>query len=158
MTQLMDEMSSQKHLPEWLQAMCRGKINNAVAWNWRGRGYANTVRENAWKPFEKHQKIAGEEFERAYKINPLFPESASYLISISLTGHNEKSEDYWFERAIKGQADHMPAYENRLYSLLPQWGGSVEKMFEFTKRHVEKESNETQVSGVIVDFLSLIHI
>jgi len=156
LTQFMKDVSAQKHLPVWVRSMCRGKISREIAWNWRGSGYAGTVPKNAWKPFEQYQKIAAEEFERAHEVNPLFPESASCLIGISTTGHSEKSEDYWFEKAIEGQVDYMPAYRGRLFGLLPQWGGSVKEMFEFTKLHVDKDLNETQVPGVIVDFYDVV--
>jgi len=152
LTQFMKDISKQNHLPVWLKAMCRGRISSELAWRWRGNGYASTVSEDSWKPFEQYQKIAAEEFEKAHKANPLFPESAANLIGISMTGHNDKPEQYWFDKAIEGQVDYMSAYRSRLLSMLPQWGGSVQEMYDFAKLHADKEQYDTNVPMVLVQF------
>ena len=156
LTKFMKELAANKQLPTWLRATCRARICSELAWHWRGNGYANTVPKASWKPFEQYQKIAAEEYQRAYNANPLFPEPAARLIGISMTGHNDQSEDYWFEKAIEAEVDHMPAYRSKMISLLPQWGGSVQEMFEFAKLHADKEQYDTHVPMLLVDFRHMV--
>ena len=152
LVQFKKDVSNQKHLPKWLKSMCRGKFNNKIAWRYRGNGYPNSIAKKNWVRFEQYQEIAAEEFEKAYKANPMFPEAASELIGISMTGHSEQSEEYWFEKVMEAQVDYMPAYRRRLMSLLPQWGGSVQEMFDFAKLHAEKEQYDTGVPFVLIEF------
>ena len=137
-----ESFSQQTHLPGWIRAMVQARYNTRNAWRFRGGGMADTVTEKGWMKFAEHQKKAAGYFKKAHEINPLFPEAASEMIEICRTGYSDETEDEWFEKAIEADANYFPAYTGRLHGLTPQWGGSFEKMIEFSRKHALKKRTE----------------
>ena len=145
-----DAVVEQIHIPQWIRAMTRGRYYDSVAWRYRGSGLANTVSAENWKRFEDFETKAADFYRQAHEINPLFPEAATSLIQLTRTGYGDQTEEYWFEKAIQGQVDYLPAYDSVLMGLLPQWGGSFEKMIEFADRHASQSQYDTAVPYCLV--------
>ncbi len=146
-----DRVNRMEHLPKWLRLMASGQRHHWEAWRIRGSGWARDVKKENWKKFEEQDKIARKLFREAYELHPEFPESSSFLIAISRAGHDEEDVDYWFDKATSAQSDYMSAYNEMLFSLTPQWGGSVEQMIEFAELHADKEQYETYLPTIMLD-------
>ena len=147
---LSDEVWANEQLPVWFRAIVKGQANSELAWKWRGSGMPGDIDADHWKKFEEYQSQAAADLKRAHELNPHAPEAASLLIGVSMTGHEDESEQYWFEKAIDAQPDYLPAYDQFIFSLLPQWGGSTEKMYRFAESHAAKEAYETSVPYIMV--------
>ncbi len=145
-----DAVVEQIHVPQWIRAVTRGRYYGSLAWRYRGNGMADTVSEENRKRFEENETKSADFYRQALEINPMFPEAATSLISLVRTGHADQTEEYWFEQAIKGQVDYMSAYDSVLNGLLPQWGGSCEKMIEFADRQASKKQYDTMVPYCLV--------
>jgi hypothetical protein len=117
----------------WLKEMLRGALQNRIAWNYRGEGYANTVSpENAQK-FEEYQVKARAHYLKAWELRPDRAASASTMIEIVKCG-NGRPEDTvreWFDHAIAAEPHYYPAYYGYLWALRPRWGGSLGQMKAF---------------------------
>ena len=124
-------VKSSPQLPAWTKAMLLGKLHYQIGYHYRGTGFINTVSKENLEKLEKHCKIAEKHFIEAYRIQPQIPESAEALISIARLGYTEEDEVYWFEKATEYEPEHLQSYNERIVSLYPRWGGSVEEMVDF---------------------------
>ena len=140
-----DQLAKNKVVPDWLQNMINGKLENRMAWGFRGDGYANTVGRSQWELFNKHQTKAAGFWKKAYQICPTFPEPAAELMDVARNENTNETEVEWFEKAIAAQYDYPPAYRQRQFGLLPRWGGSHQEVMEFGKSCLEEGRFETRV-------------
>ncbi len=105
------------------------------AWDARGFAFASEVTNEQWKAFYDLLIKSREDIEAALKI---YPENR-YLLSMLLrletaNGLNDEAKEL-FARLIQKYPEYAPPYQIMLDRLKPQWGGSVEQMFEFTRRN-----------------------
>lgn len=147
--EFVDYVESSETLPKWFQSMALAEHYTSLAYYYRGTGYANTVTKEGWEKFEKNSKIAHKYFEEALKINPNYPEAAAGLMEISKRGYSDKTEEYWFKKAIEHEVDYMPVYTKRLLALRPRWGGSTEEMIKFATEHANKKEYETGIPFIL---------
>ncbi|QEG23343.1 hypothetical protein [Mariniblastus fucicola] len=108
-------------LPKWFQSMALAKYYYQLGYYYRGTGFANSVSEQGWAKLEENAKLAHKYFQEALEINPNYPESATGLMDVSRLGHSDKSEEFWFNKAIEHEVDYMAAYQLRLFGLMPRW-------------------------------------
>ena len=131
-------VESNERLPDWIRSMILGRYNFKLGYSWRGEDTADTVTEEGWKKLKEYCQISTKHYEKAWEINPRFPESACALIDISNLGYSGNSEDHWFQKAIEHEKGYFPAYSMRFHSLLPKWGGSHEELFELAASHAQR--------------------
>ena len=130
----------------WLKEMLQGLNQYQIAWNIRGRGYANTVKKESWSKFYSHLEKSVVFFKTAYELAPHFPEAAFHLQQIySAYGGSKESMRTWFNKTIEAECDFMPAYTQYIFHLRPRWGGSFAKMAEFGVACAETQRFDTQI-------------
>ena len=134
-----------KKIPRYLSEFALGCINNRMAWDARGEGTADSVSQEGWRLFERHQRKAAVHFRNAHHLNPNFPQTAYEMIDIARAGNIGESVPEWFEKARKAQYDYIPAYDNRIFDLYPQWHGSLGKMLEFGRECLATKRFDTFV-------------
>ena len=134
---------------------CLGIYHERVGWEARGSGFANTVTEEGWEIFAKHQDLARSYLVKAHELDPTRPEAASYMIKIAMTGHAGpgESERFWFDKAVAAQMDWPPAYSHFQWAMRPRWSGSPEEMFEFGLECANTERFDTIVPYKLIKIL-----
>jgi tetratricopeptide (TPR) repeat protein len=156
---LVDSIKKNEKLPPWLKAMLVGNYEFHLGYAWRGSGFADTVTDEGWEKLELYTRKAAVYFDKAYKINPYFPQAATELITISQLGFSEESEEHWFERAIEHDPGSMEAFEAITNALLPKWGGSNEEVFDLLKSHAVDDSNVPHANtDIAVSFLNSLYM
>lgn len=117
------------------------------AWDIRGGGYADTVKEESWDPFYDHLDKAREHAEKAWAAAPT-PEIATLLINIARCKAKEPNEwRKWFDEAVALQLDYMPAYHSLLFTIYPRWHGSHRQMLSFGEECLNTRRFDTAVPG-----------
>ncbi|MCF7784978.1 MAG: hypothetical protein K9N47_02590 [Prosthecobacter sp.] len=126
----LEQLSATPHFSPWLREMLLGKMQNHIAWIYRGEGYANTVTEDNGSKFEEYQIKARAHFLKAWELRPDRAAAAASMIDIVKCGHGRPEDTLrrWFDHAITAEFDNYTAYYNYLWALRPRWGGSLNKM------------------------------
>jgi len=136
----------------WLKLMAEAFYDIRKAWAERGGGWASTVTRKGWKGYEDNLKKARACLVAAYKLHPEYPEAAAKMIEVEMgSGGNVRM---WFERAVLGQFDYMPAYRSYLWAIRPRWGGSHEEMYELGQECLRTKRFDTEVPGF---FRTVVH-
>ena len=119
------------HIP-WL---VRGSFYIEYAWLIRGGGFAKTVEKSAWPKFHEKLRLAKNDLERAWELNPNDPNSSSELIevAIGLSLPEEEMEQY-FQQGISVCPWHFQLHLQKLRYLMPKWHGSTSEMFNFAEQ------------------------
>ena len=143
-------------LPKWFQSMALAEYYYKLGYYYRGTGFSDSVTDEGWKKLEENSKLAHEYYEESLKINPNYPEAAIGLMNISRLGYSNKTEEYWFKKAIEHEVDYMNAYRTRLFGLMPRWGGSVDEMIKFATEQANKKQYETGVPFILPQCLVML--
>lgn len=145
------QLCTTSHFTPWLREMLHGRIQNHIAWDYRGGGYVSTVSEENGRKFEEHQIKARAHFLMAWELHPDRAPAAASMIDIVKCGHGrpEDSLRLWFDRATSAEFDDYSAYENYLWALRPRWGGSLEKMKAFYCACALTERHDTGVAKAL---------
>jgi hypothetical protein len=113
---------------------------DAMAWIFRGNGYANEVEH--WDVFTTELERAGQYFVKAWSLRPDLPYPARRMIAISRAGGHEVSDREWFYIATKMDFSSWSPYSSYKWSLLPRWGGSDQAMYDFVTELLETNEPE----------------
>ncbi len=142
----------------WLLNMLEGLYHVKAGWVARGGGYAFKVTPEGWRGFADHLKAARKCFEKAYALEPTYPEAASEMIAVAMAGHagDDEDERFWFERAVTAQLDYEPAYTKYLWSIWPRWDGSHDEMFAFGLECAATKRYDTGVPYVLIEAIEAI--
>lgn len=118
----------ESHIP-WLT---RGSFYISYAWHVRGSGWAKDVDEDAWPKFRKLIRIAREDLEKSFKLNPEDPNSSSRLIIVAraLSYTREEMEQH-YKNGFASSPWDLELHYQKLEYLKPKWGGSTKEMFDF---------------------------
>ena len=109
----------------------------ALAWEARGGGYASEVSPEGWKIFKERLDRASRALadgESAGRQSPVW-----YWIAISIAGSRGDPAPILDRMCDEGAASFphfLPIYYTRLNFLLPQWGGSYDRVDAFVRRSV----------------------
>ena len=134
------------HIP-WL---VRGRFYIEWAWSIRGSGWAKDVQREAWTKFEEKLKMAKEDMERSFKLNPNDPNSSHGLLIIAKgLGYPKDIMEQYYQNGIKASPWHYGLHSQKLDYLAPKWHGSREEMFEFAN-HCLALSTQYPWLGVIM--------
>lgn len=132
----------------WLYHMLKGKLLSRKAWQIRGSGYADTVKEKAFKEFHKNLALAAKDFEAAYTINPNFPEAAIQMISNAGASRTALSIEGWVNRVLESEWDNGKLYSRYLNFLMPRWGGSHSAMLRVGEIAAQSKRYDTELPMV----------
>ena len=97
--------------------LLRGDYYIRYAWNARGDGWADTVKEEGWKLFGQRLDMAEDALERAWKLDPTDARIPVKMINLELgQGEGRDRMELWFQR-------HGTRYEQLLNSNKPWQSG-----------------------------------
>jgi hypothetical protein len=109
---------------------------SAVHWAWRarGKGYAETVEEDAWKVFFDRLEFADACLHRAAELDPDDPTPWALMIRAARGLQLEAvAVGERFAGACQRAPQHRLAHSQMLQCLCEKWGGSHERMFHFAR-------------------------
>jgi hypothetical protein len=118
--------------------IAKAKAYIDFAWDARGLGYANTVTETGWKVFHEKLSRAWAILETAETLDVKDPE----IYSLFLEAGRGLGKPHWelehiFQKGIAVERAYCPLYYKMATTLMPRWGGSVQKLRAFMDRAVE---------------------
>jgi hypothetical protein len=132
--------------PEWTAAWKSARPNSPSAWlmdgaqalNWaweaRGSGYAETVKEDAVAVFFTRLEEADASLQRAAALDPGDPTPWSWMIRTAIGLQLDKDEiRRRFDETIRRAPRHRQAHTARMQSLCAKWYGSNEEMWNFVR-------------------------
>ena len=121
-----------KQVKEWSKAkpdtamsrIALARILTSYAWEARGSGWADKVKDENWTPFFNRLKSALVSLQEAKRLKDPCPVYWSSLQRVALGLQFEKNQyDSIFAQAIKEFPDYDYYYCARAYHLLPRWYG-----------------------------------
>jgi hypothetical protein len=142
------------HIP-WL---VRGNFLIDWAWHIRGSGYAKTVKEDAWPKFHEKLRLAKNDLERSWNLNPHDPNSSAWLIevAIGLRSSREEMEQY-FQNGVSACPWHYQLHLAKHRYLKPKWYGTSEEMFNFAQQCLASLAQYPYLGLVMIDSLYETH-
>ena len=141
----------------WLVHMLLGNREYDEGWNARGSALAAELSTHQRTGFQRHLARASIHLQYAWFLDPRLPQPAEKMIGVAMANADgERVPHEWFLRAIEGQFDYGGAYDARLHSLRPRWGGSLKEMLEFGKRCAETDRFNTIVPAFLPKTLEII--
>jgi len=135
-----------KNLSAWVEAdpksamarLLRAKAYYQTGWDIRGEDTVSMISQPHMEAFEKYVDKADEDVRRSIALNPDNPWSYWFWLSIRTGGGNSAGMDEAFRKSIDRFPTYYELYRQRLYTLTPKWGGSVEAMGEFVDHYAGK--------------------
>lgn len=153
---LIEALADVERIDPWLRHMINGEHHYALAWQARGGGWSQSVKQGGMELFEEEMALARAELVAAHELHPEFPEAATCMIIVRMASAGPVSEREWFDRAVAAQFDYLTAYDNLLWSLMPRWGGSHEKIYDFGRECLDTGRFDTRVPSRFVHAVHLI--
>jgi len=128
----------------------RGNFEIERAWQSRGGGYADTVKDQAWPLFEKHLASAQSALERAWSMNSSNSETAYLMMRAELgQGQGRPTMERWFQRTMALDPNHSKAANLMAFYLEPRWYGSAQEALKFARSCVSSTKWGGQVPLVL---------
>lgn len=139
-------LKSRPETDPWILNMAWGKHRYDFAWITRGGDFAARIPPEKYKAFEKLIGQAKQYFEKAYALQPQYPEAPKMMLGVvtDFGGASATARD-WFDKTVTAQFDYMPAYYSMLRTLLPRWGGSHAALLAFGQECLDTGRFDTQV-------------
>jgi hypothetical protein len=132
----------------------RGLAEINQAWEDRGRGFANTVKDEGWESFGKHLEKAQSLLEAAWQKNPSNAHTAYLMMQVELgQGQGRDRMQQWFDRAMTLATNYYDAAKLMSFYLEPRWYGSEDEALEFARSCVAS----TNWGGTVPLVLSDLH-
>jgi len=123
--------------------LVRGLAGIDWAWKARGHGYSSTVSDQSARVFAERLSAARIDLEEAVRRDKGCVEALKGLISVAMgLGQPEDEARSIFERAVKADPTHLPAYTAMANYLLPRWFGTPEKLFGFVEKAIADHPQE----------------
>jgi hypothetical protein len=120
-----------------------GFLMKKYAWKFRGGGFANTVPEDAWRPFYEHLINAKAFLEKYKEIASRDPTWYEVLASIAIGLNMKRTE---FENIVNEGLKKEPLYYQLYFAaleyFLPKWHGNAKDIEEFANSAVERTKEQ----------------
>jgi hypothetical protein len=116
------------------------------AWSYRGGGYVNSIREDAWNPFLKNMKAAQKVLEGSKATTSSNPRWYSELIfNYGTMGASRTKLLTLAREGLKKFPGNKAIIAETMNMLTPKWGGDVDAMESWAREAVEASK---AVSGI----------
>lgn len=157
MKNVLDEWCS-KHFNSHIPWLVRGSFYIYYAWLIRGSGFSKTVKKKTWPKFHEKLRLAKNDLQQSWELNPNDPNSSSLLIAVAtgLRSPKEKMEQY-FQSGISACPWHFQLHLVKLRYLKPKWYGSTNEMFNFAEQCLALSGQYPYLGLVMVDALYETH-
>ncbi len=148
----LDALRKRPDADPWVLNVLDGRLHTNLAWDSRGRDWANTVTKEGWQGFHDHLAKARDSLAAAYKLAPQLPEPALAMISVAMGDDSQLGEkiDTWFDRATAAQLDYTLAYDAMFNALLPRWGGSHAAIYDLGLRGMKTGRYDTEAPWQLI--------
>ena len=104
--------------------IARARFYISYAWNARGSGYSNTVKEEGWKLFRERLALAEQDLLQAQKDDPSDPYGYVVCITIAMANGWERAKvDALVAKAMAVFPNCDSAVGREAYYLTPRWQG-----------------------------------
>ena len=135
-------VESRRKIPTCLQILAVGIARHAMAWHYRGTGFASTISRENLNRFTKHSIESAEYFRTAYDECPHISVAPELMIDIASNGLDSNDVWYWFRKGFAANPDSnvLAMMYDRLQ---PKWGGSIDELLKFSLELVERRDFET---------------
>jgi hypothetical protein len=127
----------------------KAKMLIRFAWDARGDGYADTVTPEGWRLFEERLALARKDLQLAWDTDPSDGNICAEMIQA--TAAVGLPSEVWFQRGKLADPTCSELYIKETWSLLPQWGGSVEQMLQLGRKCVEEGNWVERTPFVLAD-------
>jgi hypothetical protein len=127
------------------------KANWLILWAWdaRGNGYADTVTPEGWRLFEERLALTRKDLQLAWDTDPTDANICAAMIqACAAVG---LPSEVWFQRGKQADPNCSDLYKKETWSLLPQWGGSVEAMLRLGRKCVAEGNWVERTPFVLAD-------
>lgn len=132
--------------------LLKGEAYHAMAWIYRGNGYADTITAQGQKGFAKDLAIEEKALDRAWELDPADARIAVAMINLGLgQGQDRDWMEKWFERAMEDNPNDYDACSAKLNYLEPKWYGSTADMLAFGRECVQNTNWGGTVPLTLVD-------
>ena len=111
------------------------------AWAYRGGGYANTVKPDAWAPFFRYIALARENLEKYKSVAADDPRWYETMLTVARSeGWNREQFDNLLNEALTREPLFYQTYFLALEYLLPKWHGDAREIEAFAQDAVRRTS------------------
>ena len=147
------------HLNEWVQQqpqsvlayLMRADYYFDTGWNLRGTDVGSRIPTEIYAMFVENEQLATADLRKAIDLNPRIPWSYFKLLcAVSGEGDSDEVQDV-FEMAIKAYPGYYSLYKQRLYTLTPKWGGSLDEMYAFAARYAGKAADSSPLKFLYLE-------
>ncbi len=122
------------------------------AWKVRGKGFANTVPDDAWPKFRAHVTAADEILTKARKIDPRNLPIAVERIDVATYGPGDvKQVASRFEEALAIDPVSEAAHRAMRFALDERWHGSDELALGFVREAARRHPDAPALDALLVD-------
>jgi len=140
----------EKNAPKVAALTIKGELYTTWAWDARGRGFANTVKDEGWKLMQERLAVAQKALEEAWQLDPTNSSAATYMIDVELgQGQGRDRMELWFKRAMQADPDNYEACKAKLNYLEPKWYGTPKDMIEFGRECLKTGRFQTFVPNTL---------
>ncbi|HEX8311785.1 MAG TPA: hypothetical protein VF614_10730 [Chthoniobacteraceae bacterium] len=148
-----DTVDGVEGLEPWLKHQIRGRHEKELAWQARGKGWANEVKPDGWRGFEEHLALAREHLTKSWELNPNHPAAAATMIAVAMGSSQDAPTEMrlWFDRAITARFDAIQAYDSFMWGLRSRWHGSPAAMLALGQQCLATERFDTDVPWQLVE-------
>ena len=116
-------------------------------WCFRGIGYADSVKTDAWPKFRRSATASFEALEADKAMASADPEFyAVKLNTLIALGADDEIFQIAVDEATAREPDYHRIYYNAVWHYLPQWGGSFEAVDKFARYAVDRSRADEKAS------------
>lgn len=155
------------HLDEWLKRdddsafahLIRAQYYHTLGWSVRGNAYAAQIPDGNLDLFRRYIDMAAADALKAIQLDSENPFGYFLLLRIYGSRGNTPVMESAFQRAIEKFPAYYPLYRQRLQTLVPKWGGSLDEMRDFVEKYAGDTREDSplrllyiQLYAMLIDF------
>ena len=122
-----------KQVPPWATATLLGRLHIALAWRYRGSGWADSVTDDGWRGFARELADARTALETAVALAPQRSEPRALLLTVIMGEGGDTALARLQQQFAASQTacpDHLDAARRYINALRPRWFGDHETMLK----------------------------
>ncbi|MCP3928748.1 MAG: hypothetical protein GY705_06565 [Bacteroidetes bacterium] len=124
------------------------------AWAARGGGYARSIKSENFKIFKTKLRLAEKDLNHVSSLNISDPTAqAAMLIVTRGLGLGDSKRSLEFNNGLAIDPSFFFLYQNNMTDLLPKWGGSWEKAFNFASLLFDDSPKDSLAYSLILDYM-----
>ena len=134
------------HLNEWVRQqpqsalayLVRAQYYYQTGWTLRSAERGGRIPRSIYAMFEESLRLCLGDVRKSISLNPHIPWSYFRLLSAVSGNGDSATVQSVFEESIKAYPQYYSLYKQRLHTLTPKWGGSLDDMYTFAAQYAGK--------------------